>query len=330
MQIDFLGMQAFLSIVENGGFQPAAMQLNLSQTAISHRIRKLEEGLGVRLLARTTRELTLTDAGRALLPRVRAAMHELEQSYDTLRLHRTTAPQWLTFACLPTLATSVVPGVLKRFDAIYPGISVRMFDNSIAQIAELVDSESAAFGISVTTPTRLNLSVRTFAQEPFVLVCPIGHRLLAQPRVRWSELSDETLIRISLHAGNSATIDDALGNSRTRYRWAYETQHTGAAIDFVRTGLGLTVVPALSAMSHAGVVAVPLVEPRIVRCLTTVTRPETALVPAAETLLEMIASEIETRLEALPGGNATAEGVTVTGSAKGCSSAAGRSAIAAN
>ena len=94
MQIDFLGMHAFLSVVEQGGFVQAATHLNLSQAAVSHRIRKLEEGVGVRLLARTTREVTLTDAGRALLPSVRSAVRELEKSSDTLRQYAATAPKW--------------------------------------------------------------------------------------------------------------------------------------------------------------------------------------------------------------------------------------------
>ena len=55
MRIDFLGLQAFLSIAERGSFQRAAAHLSLSQTAISHRMRKLEDELGLKLFARTTR-----------------------------------------------------------------------------------------------------------------------------------------------------------------------------------------------------------------------------------------------------------------------------------
>lgn len=51
MHIDFLGIQAFLAIIQTGSFHLAAAQLNLSQTAVSHRLRKLEEALGVRLVA---------------------------------------------------------------------------------------------------------------------------------------------------------------------------------------------------------------------------------------------------------------------------------------
>ena len=67
-RIDFLGLQAFLAIAERGSFQRAAAQLNLSQTALSHRMKKLEQDLGLKLLLRTTRQVTLTEAGAQLLP----------------------------------------------------------------------------------------------------------------------------------------------------------------------------------------------------------------------------------------------------------------------
>ena len=55
MRIDFPGLEAFVAIAERGSFNRAAVHLNLSQTALSHRMRKLEDDLGVRLLMRTTR-----------------------------------------------------------------------------------------------------------------------------------------------------------------------------------------------------------------------------------------------------------------------------------
>src|SRR5215831_16056782 len=80
MRIDFLGLQAFLSIAERGSFQRAAAHLNLSQTAVSHRMRKLEDELGIKLFARTTREVTLTRAGIDFLPKAQRAIAGLEQS----------------------------------------------------------------------------------------------------------------------------------------------------------------------------------------------------------------------------------------------------------
>jgi DNA-binding transcriptional LysR family regulator len=299
MQIDFLGMQAFLAIVEYGGFQQAAAHLNLSQTAISHRIRKLEDSLGMTLLTRTTRSVTLTDAGRALLPRVRGAIRELELSYDTLRQYHDTAPQWLAFACLPTLAVHHISPVLRRFAEAYPGLAVRVFDTSIGEIAELVESGAAAFGISVPASSYLNLDVEPFADEPFVLVCPTGHPLAHEKAVGWDQLSGEALIRISLPAGNSTTIDDALGERRSRFNWAYEVQRTGVALDFVLAGLGLTVVPSLSVATSDAIIARPLIEPAITRRLAVVTRPGATLPPPARALRDMLMDELRTSAAAV-------------------------------
>src|SRR5215813_609530 len=85
MRIDFLGLQAFLSIAQRGSFQRAAAHLNLSQAALSHRMRKFETDLGVRLLTRTTRQVTLSPAGLELLPKARRMLEEMEESLEALR-----------------------------------------------------------------------------------------------------------------------------------------------------------------------------------------------------------------------------------------------------
>lgn len=299
MQIDFLGMQAFLCIVEQGGFLPAATHLNLSQTAISHRLRKLEDSLGMKLLTRTTRAITLTDAGRALLPRVRKAMQELELSYDTVRQHASTTPRWLVFGCLPTLAATQLSPALLRFAAEHPDISVRVLDDVIGEIAEHVHSGTAAFGVSLASSNRFGLDMEVFAEEPFVLVCPPRHRLARARTVDWEQLHDDPLIRISLPAGNAATIDDALGDRRLRFRWAYEAQHTSIALDFAAHGLGLTVVPALSAIKAAGVVTRRLAGPRVTRRLAVLTRRGAALEPAAQAMRDQLVAQIRRQLAAI-------------------------------
>jgi molybdenum-dependent DNA-binding transcriptional regulator ModE len=85
MRIDFLGLQAFLGVAQRGSFHRAAAHLNLSQTALSHRLKQLEESLGVKLLLRTTRQVSLTPAGAELLPKARRLMEELSVSFADLR-----------------------------------------------------------------------------------------------------------------------------------------------------------------------------------------------------------------------------------------------------
>ena len=277
MQVDFLGLEAFVAIAEAGSFQQAALQLHLSQTAISHRMRKLEDTLGVRLLARTTRDVMLTEAGHALLPRARRAMQELAASCETVRTHGRNANDWLAFACLPTVAAGVIAPLLAECSARYPDTPVRVFDSSIPEIVELVESRTAAFGVTVMQGSRGGLAAERIADEPFVLVCAPTHAFAGAQRVRWEQLESESLIRISLPSGNSMTIDDAIGPLRDRLRWRYEAQHNAMALEMVRGGLGMTVVPRLSVSPAYGLCAIALDGPRISRTLAIVTRRDTPL-----------------------------------------------------
>jgi DNA-binding transcriptional LysR family regulator len=272
MHIDFLGIQAFLAIVETGSFQLAATQLNLSQTAISHRMRKLEETLGVRLIARTTRDVTLTEAGRALLPNARSAVRELGMSCDAVRKHGQNANHWLAFACLPTLCTNLVAPLLRFASDAWPDTLVRVFDTSIREIVEVVESRVASFGLTVVQPGYGDLVMQPVAVEPFVLICPTDHPLAGNAGVDCAALEGEPMIRISLPSGNSMIVEEALGPVRDRLRWRYEALHNAMAIEMVRAGLGLTIVPSLSVPPGAGVAVVRIASPHMQRELCLLTR----------------------------------------------------------
>jgi DNA-binding transcriptional LysR family regulator len=297
MHIDFLGIQAFLAIAESGSFAAAAAELRLSQTAVSHRMRKLEESLGVRLLARTTREITLTDAGRALLPHARSAVRQLAQSCDSVRKHGEHASDWAAFACLPTIAAGVAAALLLAGRGAFPERAVRVFDSSVREIAELVESGTAAFGLTMAQGAG-DLLAERIADEPFVLVLPPGHALAARGPVAWAELADSPLIRISLPSGNSTSIDDAIGPLREQLHWRYEAQRNAMALDMVRAGLGLTVAPLLSVLDAPGIAWAPLRGPAVTRTLVAVTRRGAVLDGAEAFLRERAIGLIRERLAA--------------------------------
>lgn len=277
MQIDFLGIQAFLAVVESGSFAMAAARLHLSQTAVSHRMRKLEESLGVELVVRTSRGIALTEAGNALLPRARTAVQQLEDSFGEVRRHGRDVTRWIAFGCLPTISARIHVPLLRRAAESFPNLQVRLFDSAPVEIAELVQAGTAAFGITLADALPEKLAVQPIAREPFVLACPADHPLAGRPGVAWKDLLGEPLIRISLPSGNSITIDDALGPLRERLRWRYEVQRTAMAVDMVRGGAGLTVVPQLSVRAADGVAVVSIAGPAISRLLAVATRPGTEL-----------------------------------------------------
>src|SRR5262249_11438740 len=96
------GLRAFEAAARHLSFTQAAAELNVTQTAISHQIRRLEEELGIRLFVRQNRALALTPEARDYLPGVRAAFNDLRLATD--RLLRKDDDNVLTISTLPPLA----------------------------------------------------------------------------------------------------------------------------------------------------------------------------------------------------------------------------------
>src|SRR5690606_13584502 len=111
----------------SGSFGLAAARLHLSQTAISHRMRKLEQALGVQLVVRTSRGIALTEAGDALLPRARSSVQELAASCEAVRKHGQGASRWVAFGCIPTVAAGILVPLLRAAGASHPDMLVRLF-----------------------------------------------------------------------------------------------------------------------------------------------------------------------------------------------------------
>jgi DNA-binding transcriptional LysR family regulator len=290
MRIDFLGLHAFVAIAERGSFQHAAAHLNLSQTALSHRIRKLEEDLGVKLLSRTTREVSLTQAGLNLLPKVKDTIESLAVSLDQLRHEGRSRQETLAIGCLPTVASGRLPRALQRFQERHPDVVIRIYDNSATEIAELVQAGTIEFGITMVAAHRWDFDIEMLIKDPFTLVCPEDHPLASQPSLSWSDLADEPMIRISSRAGNRMIIDDALGSRRESLCWRYEAQHIQTAIALVRAGVALTVVPRLSVdpFDEKGLKLVALRNPSVTRQLGIVSKRGVPLSPLADELRKVI------------------------------------------
>src|SRR5436305_8824930 len=118
------GLRAFEAAARHLSFTNAASELNVTQTAISHQIKRLEEELGVRLFLRQNRALTLTPAAKEYLPGIRAAFNDLRLATD--RLKRRDNDHVLTVSTLASLAAKWLLPRLSAFQEAHPGIDVHL------------------------------------------------------------------------------------------------------------------------------------------------------------------------------------------------------------
>jgi DNA-binding transcriptional LysR family regulator len=297
MRFDLLGLAAFLSVAERGSFHRAAAHLGITQTALSHRIKKFEEQVCAKLFTRTTRQVALTPAGLALLPKARHLLDEARSLFDGLGAQAAGRQERLAIGCLASAAIHLLPGAVAEFRKLHPATAIRIYDNAANEIAELVQRGEAEFGITILGAGRWDLDARPIVKEPFVLICPADHAFAQRRAVNWSELEGTPLIRVSPQTGNRLLIDDALGPRAETMSWRYEVQHVASAVALVAAGAGLTALPrlALDFTGKPGLAAVALRKPGIFRTLGAVTRRGVPLSGPAETLLRLIEARLRKR-----------------------------------
>ncbi len=275
MKINFPALEAFLSVAELGSFTRAAQHLGLSQTAVTHRIAKLERELGARLLQRSTRDVMLTRAGSELLPKLKAILGDLNGELLRVRIETTGVDvPLLTIACLPTLAMEMLPSALTVFKERNPRVVVRAFDTSAAEIPPLIRDGVAELGLTIMAAGNEELATEPLFTEDYLLVCPPGHPLGGHREIRWSQIAKEALIRVNQHTANRYIVDKALGEQSENMNWAYEVQHTLTAVRLVRAGLGLTIMPrcAVEALQGENISYSPLTRPKITRTIGILSR----------------------------------------------------------
>ena len=127
------GLAAFHTIAIHGSFRKAALELGVSASALSHAMRLLEEQLGVRLLHRTTRHVSLTEAGQALLEQLEPALLGIQAALDGINDFRTSPRGTLRLTVPPDAARFLLAPKLSGFFSQYPDINVELISDDNLQ-----------------------------------------------------------------------------------------------------------------------------------------------------------------------------------------------------
>jgi DNA-binding transcriptional LysR family regulator len=135
-------LSAFVTVAEERSFTKAAKLLNISTSGLSHAIRRLEEQIGVRLLTRTTRSVSPTDAGELLLAQLRPALAEIRSTLTTLSGLQTKPIGRIRLLCPRLAAKSVLGPKLGLFARTYPDVTLEVTtdDSRVDLVAEGFDA----------------------------------------------------------------------------------------------------------------------------------------------------------------------------------------------
>src|SRR5262245_40320424 len=135
MRDDLSGLRALLCVAQKKSFTAAAAELRVTPSAVSQTVRALEDRAGVRLLARTTRNVGLTEAGAQFVARVAPALSQIEEAFQSLGGIRGRPSGLLRLTMLRTGYTDVFKPILARFLTAYPDIQVEIcLDEALSNV----------------------------------------------------------------------------------------------------------------------------------------------------------------------------------------------------
>jgi len=240
MDINFRQLRAFILIAETSSFTRTSEQLHVSQPALSYIIRKLEQAIGLQLLARNTRSVELTPAGEHFLPQAQAMLRDMENAVrdarETLNLNRGT----IRLAALPTAAASFLPEIIAAFMREHPGMQVSLRDGRAGEVRAWVQSGEVDMGITSRPEDLSGLGFEALMDDNLVLL--VRRDALAGGGA-WQSLP---YIALTPDTSIRPLADAALGLLGVEADCAWEVAHMSTAAALVRAGLGFTLLPASS------------------------------------------------------------------------------------
>ena len=295
-------IDVFVKVVDLGSFVKAARELRLTQSALTQRLKKLEDGLGARLIDRTTRTVSPTAIGQNFLPAARRLLAQFERTVADLQDVIDIRGGRVTIASLISVATNILPAVLESFGARHPTVRVRVLDESEQDIVEHVRRGDAEFAIDMEMDAPdADLIFTTVMQDRFVMACRRDHPLAAGGPVRWEALTGMPVVTLGQRSGTSRLLYAQLPRAENNLAWRYEVQHLSTKMAFIEAGLGVGIIPEMSMQTHthagagSALVYRPLVEPDLSRSIVIVERRAATLSPAAAALKEALIEEFGAR-----------------------------------
>ena len=233
-----------VALADSRSFTKAAASEYVVQSALSQQLRKLEDELGITLFERTTRTVTPTPAGEALLPLMREVLAGVEQIKFNAQTISGTVAGRLTVGMMEVPSESLdVAALMATFHTRYPDVSVTLRSGGSDLLIDAVRDRKldvAIVGSNLpSSPNRLTF-IELFV-EPLVAVLPAGHDLACADAVRLDQLAP--LPFIDFPPGYGLRHETDRGFADVPRRVAFEVTRVDEVIHFVRRKLGVALLP---------------------------------------------------------------------------------------
>ena len=285
-------LRYLVAVADARHFGRAAARAFVSQPTLSAQLKKLEAYLGVQLIERQPKRVSLTPAGEEIVARARRILEASDEVVQLARAHRDPLAGKLRVALLPTIGPYLLPRLAPEVRRRLPRLELMLYEHQTApMLAKLAGGEIDVGILALPVPLH-GLEARPLYEEPFVVALPDQHRLAKRARLKVDDLAEETLLLLE---DGHCLRDQALEVcSRVRLKDKADFRATSLETlrQMVATGGGITLLPELASRgayaAARGVTIRPFTRPQPTRQIGAVWRKSTARRGAIDALCKVI------------------------------------------
>ena len=240
-------LRYLVAVADLRHFGRAAERCRITQPTLSSQLRKLEETLGVPLVERTTRFVTLTPIGETVVTHARRILEEADQIAELVRHRHGTLTSVLRLGIIPTLSPYILPLLLSKLHESFPELRLVLREDLTDNLIDALDSYTLDV-LMIALPDQAGAyRVMPLFQEPFAFACPPGHKLSNRPFVTEREIAQERLLLLD---EGHCLRDQALAVCGDRAQEGADDDFRATSLEtiseMVAAGIGCTLLPSMA------------------------------------------------------------------------------------
>jgi DNA-binding transcriptional LysR family regulator len=296
MRLDLVDLRLFVLLAETGSLSETALKVPMALSAVSHRLKKMEEMYGVRLVERHSRGIRLTSEGDVLLYHARSVLQACDRLTGEMGEISRGLKREIRLLANTVASTVFLPAVLGRFLAHEPDIDIRLVERPSRDIIKAIEDGEADIGIVDGALGVERMQMLPFARDRLVLVTPIGHELSRLSHVAFAQTLDHPYVGLSEYSALQQFLEEMARLKGKSLRHRVHTNNYQSLASLVASGAGLGILPSRIAQRYAPLNALHIIEfddPWAIRDLKICVRDAASLPAHSRRLLDALLGAYE-------------------------------------
>ena len=298
--LDSRQLLAFLQLAKTGSFTLAAREMNLSQSAVSHSIRALEEAVGCRVFDRLTKKVVLTQAGEHLLHHAEKIFREMAAAKTSLAHLGKWGRGRLRIGATPTACQYILPAVLREFKESFPDFQIMIEPGDTPDAVEALRQSRIDLALALEPRREDGVEFIPVFKDEMAFILPPLHPWAQARKVDRTDLAKQNYVLYNRNSQTFRLVDEYFREERVTLHSFIELGSMEAIKELVKLGLGVSILASWivqDEIASGALVALPLGRRKLVRSWGVMHWKGRRLTLAEETFIGLCRSVSENLLQ---------------------------------